>query len=57
MIPVELNDETIIQRVGFWWERCLVRILHDGGPRRIALQQLVKGTPDPGLRDCGYPST
>lgn len=57
MIPVRLDDETIIQRVGFWWERCLVRILHDGGPRRIALQQLVKGTPDPGLRDCGYPST
>lgn len=57
MIPVKLNDETIIQRVGFWWERCLVRILHESDHRANVLRNLIRGVPDPGLRDCGYPST
>lgn len=57
MIPIELDNPSVIDRAAFWWERCLVRILHHPKARTPRLEELVRGVPDRGLRECGFPST
>ena len=57
MIPIELDNPSVIDRAAFWWERCLVRILHHPKARTPRLEELVRGVPDRGLRESGFPST
>jgi hypothetical protein len=38
---LRLADPHVIARADYWWERCMVRILHSGNRARI-LRNLVK---------------